>query len=323
MKGAPGTARGAETPGESLAPPQAALEAAKEAPATVREASAQATAEEIAAFAEHVRREGGRLYRDLPWRDTRDPYAVLVSEVMLQQTQVKRVLGRWESWLADFPGPEALAAAPVQLVLERWQGMGYNRRALNLHKAARIVCERYGGEVPRGKGELLSLPGVGPATAAGVRVFAFGEPDVYVETNVRAAFIHWFFDGVREVAERDIAALAQAACPPDESCRAWYYALLDYGAHLKAGGANPSRRAKAYRRQSRFEGSHRQKRAFLLRCVLEGEDTAAGLAEALNAAEREAGRDALGEEQVVSVLEELAAEGFIVCLEGGRWAPAE
>ncbi len=327
--------------------------------------------EALAAFAERVWREGARLYRDLPWRDTRDPYAVLLSEVMLQQTQVARVQGRWEKWLADFPTPEALAAAPVQLVLERWQGMGYNRRALNLHRAAGELCARFGGQVPRGKDELLSLPGIGPATAAGVRVFAFGEPDVYIETNVRAVFIHEFFSagedgggvgagksngagggageggaqggrgsagesdggadagesggvaGGGKVADREIAALVEATCPPDEHCRAWYYALLDYGAHLKAAGVNPSRRAKAYRRQSRFEGSHRQKRAFLLRCVLEGEDTLAVLAEALNAAEHKAGRPALDAGEVAAVLEELAAEGFIVRLDDGRWAGAE
>ncbi len=287
------------------------------------ETPASATPEGLAAFTERVRREGERLYRDLPWRDVRDPYAVLLSEVMLQQTQVARVLGRWEKWLADFPTPKALAGAPVQLVLERWQGMGYNRRALNLHRAAREICGRFGGRVPCGKEELLSLPGVGPATAAGVRVFSFGQPDVYIETNVRAVFIHEFFEGADEVAERDIAALVEATCPPDEGCRAWYYALLDYGAHLKAGGANPARRAKAYRRQSRFEGSHRQKRAFLLRCVLEGVGAPVDLAAELNAFEGTAGRPALDAGEVAAILEELAAEGFIVRLSDGRFAGAE
>ena len=304
----------------------AGLGAASGAPATlgtVKGVPGLATSAELAAFTELVWREGKKLYRDLPWRDTREAYAVLLSEVMLQQTQVARVLGRWESWLADFPTPEALASAPVQLVLERWQGMGYNRRALNLHRAAREICERFGGQVPRGKDELLSLPGIGPATAAGVRVFAYGEPDVYVETNVRAVFIHEFFDGTAEVADRDIAALTNACCPADESCRAWYYALLDYGAHLKASGVNPARRAKAYRRQSRFEGSHRQKRAFLLRCVLEGEGTTEGLAADLNAVEEGAGRPALGTDEVLSILGELAAEGFIVRLADGSWAGAE
>ncbi len=125
------------------------------------------------------------------------------------------------------------------------------------------------------------------------------------------------------MAEREIAALVEATCPADGSCRAWYYALLDYGAHLKASGVNPARRAKAYRRQSRFEGSHRQKRAFLLRCVLEGVGAPDELDAELARAEEKAGRAAPDPGQAAQILSELAAEGFVTRLPDGSWAPAE
>ena len=311
-----GFARVKEATGAPAAVGQACRVKGKAAPETI-------SPEELAAFAERVRRRGEELYRDLPWRDTHEPFAVLVSEVMLQQTQVRRVLGRWERWMELFPTPAALAAAPVQAVLEQWQGMGYNRRALALHRAARAICERHGGQVPSGREELLALPGVGPATAAGVRVFAFGIFDLYIETNVRAVFIHELFPDDESVSDARIAPLVEASCPADASCRAWYYALLDYGAHLKATGVNPTRRAKAYTRQSRFEGSRRQKRAYLLRCVLDGTGELGELVADLGQAEARAGREAPAEDEVAGILADLEREGFLMRLPDGSWAPAE
>ena len=280
------------------------------------------SSERLAAFAATVWEQGERLYRDLPWRDTDDPYAIMLSEVMLQQTQVARVQGRWEAWLDVFPTPAALAAAPVPPVLELWQGMGYNRRALNLKRACEQIVERFGGEVPRERDELLSLPGIGPATAAGVRAFAFREPGVYLETNVRTVFLHELFSGRDGVSDKELVPLVEATCPSGPEVREWYYALLDYGAHLKKTLPNPSRRSKHHSKQSKFEGSHRQKRAYLLRRVLEAPTDTAALAADLSAFERRAGRDAVAPEDVEGILHELEGEGFVV-RDGILWRCAE
>ena len=279
------------------------------------------TAKQLDAFTALVRERGRELYRDLPWRNTRDPYAVMLSEIMLQQTQVPRVMGRWEEWLDLFPTAAALAAAPLPPVLEAWQGMGYNRRAINLKRACEQIVERFDGEVPKLYDDLLSLPGVGPATAAGVRAFAFDEPGVYLETNVRTVFLHELFNERESVADKELIPLVRATCP-EHDVRGWYYALLDYGAHLKKTMPNPSRRSKHHVKQSKFEGSHRQKRAFLLRRLLEAAATVEQLTDELSATEVAAGRDTLAAEDVQAILEELRAEGFAV-YEGGTWRCAE
>ena len=269
----------------------------------------------LAPFRETVLSRGRELYRDLPWRRTRDPYAVLVSEVMLQQTQVSRVDGRWQSWLSRFPTLDALASADAADVLEEWQGLGYNRRALALWKAARALSAQ-GGAVPQEADALVRLPGIGPATAAGVRAFAFDLPGVYLETNVRAVFLHELFPGVVDVPDREVARYVEATCPPDahdpdDDPRTWYYALLDYGAHLKRTMPNPSRRSKGHVRQSRFEGSHRQKRAEALRILLaEGTATTERVAELLNRSEIASGRPEVSLPDVEELLGELSGEGF-------------
>ena len=266
-------------------------------------------------FRARVREAGAAHWRDLPWRRTRDPYLVWISEVMLQQTQVPRVLARWDEWVARFPTVGALAAADDAEVLAAWQGMGYNRRALALHRAAVAVVDRHGGAFPREERALLDLPGVGPSTAAGIRAFAFDEAGVYLETNVRAVFIHELFPSAPVVPDAALAPLVAQACPASgQDVRGWYYALLDYGAFLKKAVPNPTRRAKAYVRQSRFEGSHRQKRALALRVVLAapaGEGvTLDDVAGAVNREEERAGRPALGRADVAALLDELAGEGF-------------
>ncbi|MDJ1122647.1 adenine glycosylase [Olsenella sp. YH-ols2217] len=270
--------------------------------------------DELARFIDKVRREGERLYRDLPWRRTRDPYAVWVSEAMLQQTQVSRVDGRWQRWLARFPSVEALAAADQADVLAEWQGLGYNRRALALKRAAEAVADQ-GGEVPSSVDALVKLPGIGPATAAGIRAFAFDLPAVYLETNVRTVFLHELFPEAEDVPDSAVRPLVEA-CVPDRDVRGWYYALLDYGAWLKRTVPNPSRRSRTHARQSRFEGSRRQKRAALVRLLLEARE--AGLpglslddaVAALGAQETGAGRPEPAPADVEGLLDELAAEGF-------------
>lgn len=288
--------------------------------------------EGIEAFRERVYLAGRELYRDLPWRRTRDPYAIWVSEAMLQQTQVSRVDGRWQSWLDRFPSVDALAAATSADVLAEWQGLGYNRRALALWRAAQEICERHAGVMLQDEAALKALPGIGPATAAGIRVFAFDLPGVYLETNVRAVFLHELFPGAEDVPDSALRPLVAEACPDDSlaiagadapcSPRTWYYALLDYGAHLKRTLPNPSRRSRENVRQSRFEGSHRQKRAVLVRLLLAaGVEGVSAVDAALELTEFEAkaGRVAVSETAAFGILEELAAEGFCHEVAPGRW----
>ena len=273
---------------------------------------------DLLAFRALVLERGRELYRDLPWRRTRDPYAVWISEVMLQQTQTSRVDGRWQRWLERFPTPAALAAAAPADVLDEWQGLGYNRRALALHRAAQAVAA-LGGELPAETAALEALPGVGPATAAGIRAFAFDLPSVYLETNVRSVLLHELFPGEEAVPDRRLVPILRATCPddahdPKDDPRTWYYALLDYGAYLKRSVPNPSRRSRGHARQSRFEGSHRQKRAELLRALLahapEGGAGMGVLLADVNSVEAAAGRPPLTEKNVRSLLEELESEGF-------------
>ncbi len=278
--------------------------------------------ERLEEFSATVWERGRELYRDLPWRDTHDPYAILLSEVMLQQTQVSRVMGRWEQWLETFPTIADLASAPLPPVLELWQGMGYNRRALNLKRCAEEVVAMHDGVVPSDKKALLGLPGIGPSTSAGVRVFAFRQPDMYFETNVRAVFIHELFPGRESVADKELVSLVEATCPQDARVRAWYYALLDYGAYLKKTMPNPTRRSKHYTRQSKFEGSHRQKRAYLLRRVIDDALSTEDLARDLAQSERASGRQEPSVEEVRAILDELEREGFVM-RRGDAWLCAE
>ena len=187
---------------------------------------------------------------------------------MLQQTQVKRVLGRWERWMGMFPSPDALAAAAPADVLAEWQGLGYNRRALALKRAAEECSQRFGGRLPETVEQLQELPGIGPATAAGVTSFARNLPAIYIETNVRTVFIHTLFPDCEAVSDKQLEPLVAACCPEAGQVRRWYYALLDVGADLKSQVGNASRRSAHYTRQSAFEGSRRQKRACLVRIVL-------------------------------------------------------
>ena len=225
------------------------------------------TSEQLDSFIRTVWREGEDHHRDLPWRYIDDPYAVLVSEIMLQQTQVSRVEKHWTRFLDLFPTLDALASADVSLVLEMWQGLGYNRRALALKRTAEYCAEHYAGKLPEDHAQLLALPGIGPATAGGVTAFAFQRPTLYLETNVRTVFLHELFPGEEGVSDKQLEPLVFATCSKEDP-RGWYYALLDYGAHLKSIMPNPSRRSKHYTKQSTFEGSKRQNRAELVRIVL-------------------------------------------------------
>ena len=206
--------------------------------------------------------------RMFPWRQTHDPYHILVSEFMLQQTQVQRVLLKYPPFLAAFPTFEALARSGLKEVLANWQGLGYNRRALALKTAAEIVVQAYAGELPHNPEELMRLPGIGRSTAGAVLAFAFQIPVPFIETNIRRVFIHGFFSGQEQISDARIMPLLEATLDRANP-REWYYALMDYGTMLKERYVNPNRRSAHYQRQAPFEGSRRQIRGRILKVLLE------------------------------------------------------
>jgi len=224
----------------------------------------QEAGEKRAAFRAAVLGHYTEHHRDLPWRRTQNPYRVLVSEVMLQQTQVSRVIQKYEDFIAAFPTAHHLTAAPLTEVLRAWQGLGYNRRALALHRAAHTILEQHGGEIPRSLTELQSLPGIGPATAAAICAFAYDLPVCFIETNIRSAFLHFFFQECTDVPDAELLPLVELTLDR-ENPRVWYFALMDYGVWVKKTHTNPNRRSRHHARQSPFAGSRRQLRAQILR----------------------------------------------------------
>ncbi len=238
---------------------------------------------------------------DLLWRKTRDPYEILVSEIMLQQTQVSRVLKRYPEFISRFPTAEALAKAPVLEVLATWQGLGYNRRALNLKGAAEAVMRDLGGVFPKTAEDLESLPGVGQSTRGALMAFAFGIPTAFIETNIRSIYLHHFFKDKKSVSDRDILPVIEETLDR-KNPRDWYYALMDYGVHLKETLPNPSRRSKHHAKQSAFKGSNREVRSLILSSVLKG------------IRDRKALDKAIGKtpHDVEKNIRALIAEGFIV-----------
>ena len=214
--------------------------------------------------------------RNLPWRRTRDPYRILVSEIMLQQTQVVRVIPKYQVFLKRFPTFSKLAYTQLGDVLKTWQGLGYNRRAKYLWTTAQQVIMEHGGKLPSDPAILQKLPGIGPNTAGALVAFAFNKPVVFIETNIRSVFIHEFFKNKRFITDKDILLLIERTCPAEpRRSREWYYALMDYGAMLKATKPNPSRRSVHHSRQSQFEGSNRQLRGAIIRILAATHDTTA------------------------------------------------
>lgn len=239
---------------------------------------------------------------NLPWRKTKNAYKILVSEVMLQQTQVSRVLEKYPEFLRTFPTIQTLAEAPLAQVLGVWQGMGYNRRALALKRLAEEVVKNQKGKIPRGRAELEALPGIGSYTAGAVRAFAFNEPEVFIETNIRRIFIHHFFGDKQGIHDKEITPLVEATLDHTRP-REWYWALMDYGAHIPKTTANPNKKSKHYTKQKPFEGSHRQVRGKVLKFLTaKGKCTIAVCARELE----------LTPEKTKEVLSELTHEGFAI-----------
>jgi A/G-specific adenine glycosylase len=236
--------------------------------------------------------------RSMPWRDNPSPYHVLVSELMLQQTQVGRVLPKYDEFMATFPTIQALSKAPLGDVLSAWSGLGYNRRAKFLHVAAQKVMQDFGGELPDTIEGLVSLPGVGKNTAGAILCYAFNQPVPFIETNVRSVFIHHFFNDRTDVDDKELLPIVRQACDLEHP-REWYWALMDYGTYLKQTLGNNISQSKHYARQSKFEGSRRQVRGRVLKMLTRGPVMISELLEAEP------------DERTPSVIADLQREGFV------------
>ncbi len=239
--------------------------------------------------------------RPFAWRKTKNPYRVLVSEIMLQQTQTARVVNKYDSWLKKFPNVEQLAAAPVADVLQEWQGLGYNRRALALKKTAEVVVKKYHGRFPKTYEEILELPGIGPYTAGAIMAFAYNQPFPIIETNIRTVFIHFFFNDKHSVHDKDILKRVKETLDT-ENPREWYYALMDYGVMLKKTIGNLNTKSRHYIKQTPFKGSNREVRSMILKELQQTSATAAQLRKRLITVDKD---------KIDMNLSALQKEGFI------------
>lgn len=205
--------------------------------------------------------------RDLPWRRTHNPYRIMVSEIMLQQTQVSRVLPKYKEFLQAFPTPKALATSNDAQLLRIWSGLGYWRRARFLKETCKKIEKDFSGKFPKGTQTLKTLPGIGPYTAGAISCFAFGNGEPFIDTNIRRVYLHFFFKDKRDVSDSEILPLAQKAIG-NQDPREWHWALFDYGA-LVLKDKKINRKSRHYNKQSKFDGSFRSYRAKLLRFLLE------------------------------------------------------
>ncbi|MCR4333598.1 MAG: A/G-specific adenine glycosylase [Patescibacteria group bacterium] len=240
----------------------------------------------------------------MPWRKTKDVYKILVSEVMLQQTQVERVIPFYTKFIKQFPTAKKLAGAPLSEVLKAWQGLGYNRRAKMLHQATKELSKRKINTISA----LEMLPGVGPYTARAVAAFAHNQDVIFVETNIRTVIIHHFFPNKRKVSDKEIEKVLSRLRHGSGEPREWYGALMDYGAYLKRSGMSHNAKSKAYTKQSKFAGSFREARGALLRELSAGAAPRERLVNALGRSRRAQARKAL---------RELVIEGLVQARDDG------
>lgn len=204
---------------------------------------------------------------ELPWRQTADPYKILVSELMLQQTQVVRVIPKFQIFISRFPSTTELSEATLSEVLELWQGLGYNRRAKYLLQLAQEIESKKTG-FPSSETELQKLPGIGPYTASAIVTFAFNKPTTVIETNIRTVFIYHFFPGsTQKVHDSQLLPIIKKTVP-NTNPQEWYWALMDYGSYLKKVLPNPSRKSKHHTKQSKFKGSLRQVRGEIIKILV-------------------------------------------------------
>lgn len=221
-------------------------------------------------FRELIRRKSHELYRPMPWRDRPAFYYVLVSELMLQQTQVTRVLVKFADFTTEFPDIESLAAAELTEVLRAWQGLGYNRRARHLHQSAQAIAD---GAPTATLHDLVQLPGIGTNTAGAIMNYVYQVPTPFIETNIRTVYLNHFFAGQTAVADRDILPIVEQTMDRTDP-RRWFWALMDYGSELKSQGRGKLSASRHYTKQSQFAGSLRQMRGEILRRYVGGQPLA-------------------------------------------------
>lgn len=239
--------------------------------------------------------------REFVWRETSDPYHILLSEMMLQQTQTERVIPKYHLFLDTWPTLKDLSQSSLTDVLYAWKGLGYNRRAKALHQIA-IKSEAYGYTLPKDEAILLSFPMIGPATAAAIRSFAYGEKSIYLETNIRRIIIHHFFPTVDKVHDKEIREILALLVEIQVDVKNWYYAFMDYGVYLKKLGINSNRRSLHYKKQSPFENSNRQIRSTLLFII-----TTEGIQKESDLIEK----SSFEEERILYALQSLQQDGLI------------
>ena len=256
----------------------------------------------LSAFSSHIHDFYDSWGRSFAWRETTDPYRILLSEVMLQQTQTARVEPKYELFLSLWPGFEALAKAPLEELLFHWKGLGYNRRALNLRKSAQMT-EMWGWTIPADEKTIRSLPGVGKATAAAVMAFCYQKQSIYLETNIRRVLLYSFYPDQDAVKDAELEVLLFRLAEKQADMKRWYYALMDYGVLLKYLVPNANQRSAHYSRQSRFENSNRQIRGQLIHLLCDtGEKSEEQICSLLSH---------FSEERILNSLEQLKKEGFV------------
>lgn len=262
-------------------------------------------------FANVITAQGRALYRDMPWRRDVSPYAIFISEMMLQQTQVDRVIPKYHAWMERFPTAQAVANAPLSDILTMWQGLGYNRRAKYVHQSMQMIVDEFGGVIPRDSNTLLQLPGIGVNTAGAVQAYAYNIPALFIETNVRTVYMHHFFSNQEEVSDERIKQVLNETMDSSQP-RKFYWALMDYGAWLKKQGVRNTKSAH-YKQQSRFEGSLRQMRGIIMRqLAADGHLRIDSFAAEHN-----------NDERINTALSGLERDGMIVIVQGAVCLPGE
>ncbi|MFX1326178.1 MAG: A/G-specific adenine glycosylase [Promethearchaeota archaeon] len=210
-------------------------------------------------------KQKGRIF---PFRQNITPYNVLVSEIMLQQTQTGQVSEKFLNFIEKFPNFRALSDGPLESVLKAWQGLGYNRRAVALKKIAEIVIKEYNGNLPDSVELLKTFPQIGHNTASSIVAFAFNKPTIFIETNIRRVYIYFFFPGKSKITDKEIIPILEKTIDKSNP-RKWYYALMDFGVMLKKTHPDLNKRSAHYRKQAPFKGSNRQIRGEILRILMQ------------------------------------------------------
>lgn len=264
---------------------------------------------DISTFQERVWSHYSEHKRDMPWRNPEpdgsfDPYKILVSEIMLQQTQVSRVIPKYQEFLQAFPNVESLARAELAAVYGVWQGLGYNRRARFLREAAKQLVSK---PKPWKREELIACKGIGPNTADAIMVYSYNEPLVFIETNIRTVYLHHFLADAEDVDDKQILELLEQTIDREHP-REFYWALMDYGTYLKSKIGSNNHRSKQYAIQSVFDGSARQIRGRILKELARGPMSDAVLSKRINDDRYRVIVSQLIEEKLV------CREGSVVCI---------